>query len=378
MKENNDLSNDVIRNEEDEASNVIDEIIEEAQNEAFDIVEDTIEEDEKENLDTEASDETEEKIEETPLPAKTKKHVKAQHLVKKAKKIVQEADERTKECKVMIESALQDYRDAKEELKTGGLDACVSLLKTLDHQFKDEVLEETNVTFFDAKEESKPIALKEVSSGKFTGFLLALFGGAATAIGLVYLATEKLNMTLNVTRVPSEDIVESILAWFSTIIGVHENVYIGAGVFGISVLLVMILLYVLRVGLRANRNLHFAAKQFVEAQLYTEQKSNCKEEMNKVVAHIKETIETLKTYQVVLNEQKGKLQRILHIEGEKETSTEYHDKSFTEIRVTKELIGTIKDFIDTPMSEEGKLSSKSILLLQNTKDQIDKIIQRFY
>ena len=76
--------------------------------------------------------------------------------------------------------------------------------------------------------------------------------------------------------------------------------------------------------------------------------------------------------------QRGKLQRILHIEGEREKSTEYHDKSYAEIRDTKELIRTIKDFMDTPMSEEGKLSSKSELLLQNTKDQINKVIDRFY
>ncbi len=77
-------------------------------------------------------------------------------------------------------------------------------------------------------------------------------------------------------------------------------------------------------------------KQFVEAELYTEKKANCKVEMDKVDAHMKDTIDTLKTYEVLFNEQKGKLQRILFIEGEKEKSTEYHDKSFTEIRDTKD------------------------------------------
>ena len=308
-----------------------------------------------------------------------KKNAKAHHLVQKAKKIVQEANERTNECRLLLESDLKDYQAAKERLGGGGLDECVSLVEKLGYQSnEDQSQEETNNVVFEAKEELKPIVLKDISSGKFTGLLLSLFGGAATAIGLVYLATEKLNITLNVTEVPSEDIVQSILAWFSTLIGVREDVYIGAGVFGAIVLAVMILIYILRVSLRASRNLHFAAKQFVEAQLYTEQKANCKEEMDKVDAHIKDTIETLKTYEVVFNEQKGKLQRILHIEGEREKSTDYHDKSYLEIRETKELIRTIKEFMNTPMSAEGKLSSKSVLLLQNIKDQIDKVIKRFY
>ncbi len=390
MKEKNNFTNDVIRNVEDEASEIIDGIVEEIENEAFEIVEDTIEvvedrsvevETAEENLDQEEEkvlEEVEELEEEAPLPEKTKKHAKALHLVEKAKKIVRKANEQTKECKLLLESDLKDYNDAKENLKAGGLDACVSLVQDLGSQSNDEQLEEVGGVVFEAKEELKPIVLKDVSSGKFTGFILALFGGAATAIGLVYLATEKLNMTLNVTKIPSEDTVQSLLAWFSTVIGVHENVYIGAGVFGLAVLLVMILIYVIRVSLKANSNLHFAAKQFVEAQLYTEQKANCEEEMEKVDAHIKDTIETLKTYEVVFNEQKGKLQRILHIEGKKEKSTDYHDKSYTEIHDTKELIRTIKDFMETPMSEEGKLSSKSILLLQNTKDHINKVLGRFY
>ena len=390
MKEKNNFTNDVIRNVEDEASEIIDGIVDEIENEAFEIVEDTIEVVEDGSVEVEAAEESldqeEEKVieeveeleEEAPLPEKTKKHAKALHLVEKAKKIVRKANEQTKECKLLLESDLKDYNDAKENLKTGGLDACVSLVQDLGSQSNDEQLEEVGGVVFEAKEELKPIVLKDVSSGKFTGFILALFGGAATAIGLVYLATEKLNMTLNVTKIPSEDTVQSLLAWFSTVIGVHENVYIGAGVFGVTVLLVMILIYVIRVSLKANSNLHFAAKQFVEAQLYTEQKANCEEEMEKVDAHIKDTIETLKTYEVVFNEQKGKLQRILHIEGKKEKSTDYHDKSYTEIHDTKELIRTIKDFMETPMSEEGKLSSKSVLLLQNTKDHINKVLGRFY
>ena len=205
MKEKNNFTNDVIRNVEDEASEVIDEIVEEMENEAFQIVEDTIAVEEKESAEVESTqdeiieqshemspEELEAAMEEEPLPEKTKKHVKAQHLVKKAKKIVLEADERTNECKLLLESDLKEYEDAKTQLKSGGLDACASLVQTLGYQSKDDSLEEESDTVvFERKEEVKPIVIKDVSSGKFTGFLLALISGAATAIGWVYLATEK-------------------------------------------------------------------------------------------------------------------------------------------------------------------------------------------
>lgn len=385
MNDNKNKAEEIIRNVEDEASEIIDEMIEEIENEVsesgeLNVKDDTLVsvEEAVDEVESEVSENVEESVDAFALPTKAKKHTKAKLLVEKAKKIVKEANKRTEACKLLLETDLKKYQDAKSELKAGGFDACISLVKKLGYKAKgDEPSEETTVVF-EIKEEVKPLVIKDVSSGKFTGLVYALIIGFITAVGLVYLATEKLEMTLNVTKVPSEDIVQSILAWFSTTIGMQEDVYIGTGVFGLAVLLMMILVYIARVSLKANSNLHFAVKQFVEAELYTEKKANCKVEMDKVDAHIKDVIDTLKTYEVVFNEQRGKLQRILYIEGEKEKSTEYHDKSYLEIRETKELISRISDFMNIPMSDEGKLSARSVLFLQSAKDKIDKMLERYY
>lgn len=386
--EESQVTEDVIRNVEDETSEVIEEMIEDIENGSSEVAEEAIEEIEDEALEIseEMTEEVENEVlevseaskEDPAMPAKGKKHAKALYLVEKARRIVKEANERTDECKLLLETDLKEYQEAKSSLKDGGYDACVYSVKQLGYQSTNDGSGEESTVVFEPKELLQPMVPKDVSSGKFTGFILALVGGFATAVGLVYLATEKLGITLNVAKVPSEDVMQSILAWFSTILGLHENVFIGAGVLGAAVLIVMILIYVIRVSLKARSNLHFAVKQFVEAEMYTEKKANCKAEMDKVDAHIKDTIATLKTYEVLFNEQQGKLQRIIYFEGEKEKSTDYHDKSFFEIRETKELIRTIKDFMDTPMSEEGQLSEKSILFLQKAKDQIDKILERLY
>mgnify|MGYP002641395249 CR=1 FL=1 len=363
MNEKNNSTEEMIENLEDTVSENIDEVAEKVSEELL-----TLENEEEVTEQEEVSDD----------PKITKKHVKALHLVEKAKKIVNEANERRHDCKLLLELNVKEYENAKSQLKNGGLDACEALVKKLGYETKSDAPQEHEAVIFESKEALKPIVLKDVSSGKFTGFVFALFGGVATAIGLVYLATEKLGMSLNVTKIPSEDVIQSILAWFSTTIGLQENIYIGAMVFSVAVLLVMTLIYVLRVSLKANRNLHFAVKQFVEAELYTEQEAHCKVEMEKVEAHIKDTIDTMKTYEVLLNEQKGKLERILYIEGEKENSRDYHDKSYAQIRETQEIIDTIKAFMETSMSEEGKLAPQSVLLLQNTKEQVNKVLQRYY
>ena len=327
-------------------------------NEKTEAVEDT--ESKMEN--TVENEEFEADIEEASTPVKNKKvkkHQEALRLVNQAKQIVKEADTQTEACRLLLEGDLKEYEEAKDSLKAGGFDACTSLVEKLGYQTKPETAKvEEKVIVFEPKEELEPIVLKDVSSGKFTGIMYSLIGGAVTATGLLYLATEKLGMTLDISKVPSTETMGNIASWFSEAVGLGSNVYVGSGIFTLATLSVMGIIYAVRVNLKGNENLHFAVKQLVEAELYTEQKGHCKEEMDKVDAHMKETVDTLKMYEILFNEQKGKLERILHIEGSKEKSTDYHEKSFLEIRETKELIRTIKDFISTPMSEEGKLSKQ--------------------
>lgn len=323
-----------------------------------------------------------EEIEESSLATKNvkiKKHKEAVRLVNQAKKIVTEAEEQTEACKLLLAGDLKEYEQAKESLNNGGLDACNALMEKLGYMSKvDNKNDDKDILVFEPKEEVAPIVLKNVSSGKFTGLLYALIGGVLTSGGLIYLAIKKLALTIDFTKIPTIETMQNILSWFSTVVGLESNVYVGSVILVLVSLLVMVAIYLMRVGFKGNKNLHFAVKQLVEAELYTEKKSDCKSEMDKVDAHIKETVTLLKTYEILFNEQKGKLERILHIEGSKVKSSDYHEKSFLEIHETKELIRSIKDFIATPMSKEGKLSERSVSFLAGAKTQMDKMLERLY
>ncbi len=97
-----------------------------AEDETLESTEEAVEE-----VESEVSQSTEESVDDVPLPAKAKKHVRAKLLVEKAKKIVQEANERTEACKLLLKTDLKEYEDAKSELKAGGFDACVSLVEKI-------------------------------------------------------------------------------------------------------------------------------------------------------------------------------------------------------------------------------------------------------
>jgi len=312
-----------------------------------------------------------------PKEKKVKKHIQALEYVEKAKNMVQGAEAQTEACKLLLISDLKEYDTAKRSLNKGGLEVCSDLLEKAGTTTSERLEEEPGSIVFEPKNDLPPMPIKSVSSGRFTGVIYALFTAFLTAVGLIYLATEKLGITLNVTQIPSEERIQNIMTTFSTFIGL-DDYYVGIAVFVVAILFVTVLVYLIRTALKGNANLHFAVKQFAEAELYTETKGDCKTEMDRVDAHMKESIETLKMYEVIFIEQKGKLERILYVEGEKQKSTEYHEKSYTEIRDTKELIETIKHFMLMPMSEEGKLSEKSVLLLERAKIKMDKILERLY
>jgi len=387
MNENRNNTDEIIRNVEDESSEMLEQMTRESmdnvETEAENLLEEVPANDfEHEPLGDTAEDKMSTKTDYAEETVKTvkkeSKQQKAKRLVEQARYIVNEADELSKECRLLLAEDLAEYEDAKINLKEHGFDSCTALLETMGYRSSFEETEAKETVVIEAKEEVAPMVIKEVSSGRFTGIFSALLAGSATAVGLVYFATEKLEMTLDISKVPSPEVSEKIASWFSTLVGMEPNVYVGTAVFGLSVAAVMAIVYSLRVTLKVNSNLHHAVKQFVEAELYAEKKADCKDAFENVEAHMKESIKTFKTYEVLFNEQQGKLKRIAHIEGEKSDASEYHEKSFREIRDTQKLIEVIKDFMAVPMSKEGKLSEESVARLETLKKEMDHMIERLY
>ena len=326
----------------------------------------------EENIENEAKQEPQE----AEIIPHIETKVQAQEMVDIAYNIVEDADKRSEECKLLLESNLLAYDSARLGLKKGGFDSCEDLLSQLGSEIKYDSQFNEEMYVFESKASLEYIELQEISTGKFTGILLAILGAILTASALIYLSIQKLS--LDIANITSSTIIDTVLPSFATFLGQEESTMVGASILGLCVFLVMILIYVLRIQLKAKSNFKFAKKQLLEAEAYVEQKGNCKVEMEKVDEHIKDAIVTLKLYEVVLNEQKAKLQRILHIEGIKSENEPYHDKSLLEMGYTKELMRSIRDFIAVPMSENGALSDKSITVLQKAKLQMNKMIERLY
>jgi len=314
----------------------------------------------------------EEKIE------KLSKHEEAVALVEQARTITEDAEAQLDECKLLLSSDLKEYENAKENLKKNGLEESEALLESLGYEGEEGVELNEDHVVFEPKEELEPIRIQDVSSGGFTGFILALIIGVLTYLGMVYTAAAKLGITFYASHAFKPEALKPVMEWYASLVGMADNPPVGGTIIAVAVLLVMWIVYAIRVSIRTSSNLRMAEEQLEAAKAYSEQKGSCKEEMDKVDDYIKEAIDTLNLYQVLLHEQKAKLMRIAHVESDKIEASDFHHKSNIEMQDTEELIAAIKDFMSVPMSEEGKLSGKSSLFLHRAQSKIQKVLDRLY
>jgi len=377
--------NEVIENLEEKTEEVVEEVAVEVADTIDDLKEEASEvtENVEEEI-AETQEEISEEVEEVEADVASQienmnKNDAALMLVKKARIIVKDAENQLEECKLLLASDLKDYDKAVQELKANGMDASEELLTQLGYVSDEEESEEDknieDVVVFEPKEDVAPLNIKDVSSGKFTGFLMGLLGGVVTFAGMAFVGSEKLGITVDLSQLTT---MEPVYSWYSRLIGLKGDMFYGRMFMILAALLIVWLIYKIRVSMKASANLNDATAQLEAAEEYTAQKGSCKDEMDRVDAYIHDVIKTLKTYQVLFNEQKGKLERILHIEEDQSETASYHHKSLIEMKDTDELISAIKDFMGVPMSEEGKLSGKSSLFLHRAKSKVQKVLDRLY
>jgi len=329
-------------------------------------------------------------------------------LVKKAKILVEEADNKLNEVQAKLKNDLQDYEEEKAKLKSIVVDVNSALLKQLDYQqehleelealeegiqYGDEMdalesIEESievvkNEDFFEApayeiKDTISPMYVEEPSSGKFGGFVMGLIGGGATFAGMAYFASTKLGIKLDPSQMPDMEKCKPIFEYYAKLIG-QTDPNIGMGVMGASALLVLWIVYAIKKSSKATKNLAFVKEQLHNAESYAEQKQELIDELEKIDAHLNDAKETFKLYGVVLNEQKAKLNRIMFIEADKIADGSLHEKSLQEIEDTRNLVESFKEYLATPLADEnGRLSIDITKKISTMKENVDNLIKRLY
>jgi len=305
-------------------------------------------------------------------------HEKALVIVDETKKIIQNAQKQVNECMLLLKDDLENFEKSKQDLRKSALNQSEELL--LELGFESDMLhtqEEAKIDIktVQSKAQEGVIEVQEVFSGKLSSFAIGVVFALLLAVGLLYLALEA-------THTPWGLIGDShSLAVVLSQIGEkslsHANMFTGVAVLVVVSMLFGYLVYTIQVSLRASKNLRVAQQTHQEAQFYCTQKDECKIQMEKVDAHINETIEMINFYKLLLQEQNMRLKRILLIEHKQEFES-YHYKSQADMENTQRLVDGILELLSTPIVAQGSLSSQAQEALVDAKRVINHHIKAIY
>ncbi len=326
-------------------------------------------------------EDTIQEVEPEPKPVnvvKKNKLAEAKELIETSKELVSKANTEVNECKIVVSKDAELFDETKRNFNNATFKSAETLLEKLgfDYSSYDE-LEPFELSIDD---DDEGFSVQDISSGRFTGLLLALLAALATLGGVIYLALTKLNIdpkTLTPENITEQ--VNPVLTWIGTLGGnTGGNMMVGAAILGFSALLMAWLVYAIRVNTKAKKNLRIAQEMHEKSKEYSMTKEDCKREMEKIDAHLREATAEVNNFDTILNEKVGTLKRILHIEGEFDEDKEYHPSSRKTMRETEKVMQAVEHLLNTAITKEGKLNFESVQALQNAKDVYADYLARIY
>jgi len=307
------------------------------------------------------------------------KIVEAQELIQDSKDLVSEVDSSVQECQLGVSKAADDFDTQKRAFLNKTFKSSEELLKKVGIAYgTNKSLHEPFELSVDNSVDN--LEIEYISSGRFTGMILALIVAILTFSGWIYLSTKQLNISLENITIPFiENNMNAVLTWIGGgIIGLDGKPMIGALVLGFSGLIMAWIVYAVRVHFKTDRNLRIAKKAYIKSRAYSFSKDECKKEMLRVDAHLREAIISIENFTVVLREQNGILKRIVYVEGSLNEEKDYHPSSKKIMRETEKIMNSIETLLNTSVTKEGTLNPESQKVLSISKAVYAEFVGRIY
>ena len=313
---------------------------------------------------------------ETGSVKKKSKLAEADALIEASQELVQRVDSEVAECKIGTSEAAEKFDEVKRTFKNTILKNADSLLEKLGFEYVTHEEAEAFELSIDGNSKQE-FSVKRLSSGRFTGLLLAILVALLTVAAWVYVALKKLTIDpLSLTPETAMSHLNPVLEWIGGLVGGTAS--IGALILGFSALIMAWLVYAVRINLKAKKNLRIAQDTFDKSTEYCMTQEECQREMKKVDNHLREATAEVGNLETILNEQLATLKRIIHVEGVHDEEKEYHPSSKKVMRETEKIMRAAENLLDTAITHEGKLNFQSVQALNSAKDIYAEYLSRIY
>ncbi|CAA6822888.1 MAG: ORF 73 extensive acidic domains, potential leucine zipper immediate early protein homolog [uncultured Sulfurovum sp.] len=311
--------------------------------------------------------------------SKKNKLSEANALIEASQELVAKVDSEISECKIGISSAAEDFDEAKRTFNNVTFKNSEVLLEKVGFEYTTFEEAEAFELAVDGNEDES-FSVKNLSSGRFTGLILAIVVALLTVVAWIYLAMTKLGIDpSSITLDNASEQVNPILTWIGgDMISANGNMTVGALILGFSALIMAWLVYAIRINLKGSKNLRIAKKTYEKSKDYCMTQEECQKEMKKVDVHLREATEEIQNLDMILNEQASVLRRVIHVEGVYDGEKEYHPSSKKVMRETEKIMRASEHLVSTAITQEQKLNFKSVQALNAAKDIYSEYLGRIY
>jgi len=310
------------------------------------------------------------------------KVIESEELIGSSQNLVFKVENELNECKVAISQASIDFDTKKRNFIHKTFTNSIELLRKVGIEYGASM--ELNRPFelsLDSMNKNN-LKIESISSGRFTGTLLALIMGTITLFIWLYFANKHLDISLQEVNLSAiKERMDMIFEWIGNGIGVVGEPLIGALILAFSLLSMGWLVYAIRIHFKNSKNLRIAKKAFIESREYSFVQEGCKKEILRVDGHLRGTIVGVENFDCILTEQNAILKRVIHVEGLpslQEGYTAYHPNSKKVIRDINRLMKTIEDLLCMPITKNGTLNPESQKALSISKAVYEDFIARIY
>ena len=257
-----------------------------------------------------------------------------------------------------------------------------TIKKTMEHLKKLGVKDLSSINnllnevTLDNKEEL--LNIKYPSQGKAKGFILGLITSAATAVGLGAYGAKLSNLPLTVSTFMSKANLDTIASKYLGLAGMADKPalygYIGVGAVS---LLVGYIVYKIVTVMQKIKNVRYVKSLEENTVEYKQRLKDKIEDLKELLAHLDKIKLVNQKYDVILQEQNAKINRMLFIEKPKKLD-DLHKTSKLEVEKTLLILDELIKLMNTPVSKEDKVNKDSVDNLASANSVINEVIKKLY
>ncbi len=339
---------------------------------------------EKETLESETENsaikaEAKETIETFKDSAKEKPKSKHQELLEKVEKSKNKAKEIFNSY-AQIEEKLQETSKNLAKLENKILNSTVAdSLNIMKELGADNLADEKAAVkeiALDNKEEL--LKVKDISKGRFKGFIVGLIAAAATAAGALGVGAKIADIPLNLNSLMQKANWDAIASKYASFISpANANPSIGYAAVGVASLLVGALAYKLITWLQGRKNEKYINSLENDLEGYQKNIEEKNSKLESLIEHINNIKLVMQKYDIILQEQNAKLKRIKFIE-QVETPANLHKNSQAELEKTNLILDELLKLMNTKANNDVEIREKSLENLKSANALINEVIKKIY